>query len=47
MTDPARLTNEELEAELANMWMVSMRATRRQAANLRGGRSWQSLITNV
>ena len=29
MTDPARLTNEELEAELANMWMVITEYTRR------------------
>ena len=29
MTDLAKLTNEELEAELANLWMVITEYTRR------------------
>jgi len=29
MTDLAKLTNEELEAELANLWMVIIEYTRR------------------
>jgi hypothetical protein len=29
MTDPAKLTDEELEAELANMWMVISEYSRR------------------
>jgi hypothetical protein len=29
MSDPAKLTDEELEAELANLWMVITEYTRR------------------
>ena len=29
MTDPAKLTNEELEVELVNLWMVITEYTRR------------------
>jgi hypothetical protein len=31
MTDPTKLTDEELEAELANTWMVISEYTRRYA----------------